>query len=300
MPAYEKQDAFSRFNPGVEFSFFIGAILFSVLFNHPAFIAVSLAGACSYFLCLKGRKGARRLLLYLPVFAAISLANPFFNTYGKTLLFNVFGRPYTLEALYYGMANAGVFCSMLIWYGCYGDVMTSDKFTSMFGSLIPSLSMLLMMILRLVPSFQRKTEQIRGARRCLGLTAEAQSSLSEKLESGTVVLSAMTSWALENSVITSDSMRSRGYGAGKRTSFSVYRFDRRDLAAALFLVACAVLTSVAGIKGFANATYTPDLYVGAIKGAGLAGLISYFAYCFTPTFLNIRESLIWHFLRSRI
>ena len=66
--------------------------------------------------------------------------NPLFNTYGATLLFTYFDRPYTLEALYYGAALAAVFVHMLLWFGCYNAVLTSDKFTSLFGNLIPALS----------------------------------------------------------------------------------------------------------------------------------------------------------------
>ena len=297
---YEKQDAFGRFNPGVEFAFFIGAILFSVLFNHPAFIAVSLFASAAYYLCLKGSAGIRRLLLFLPLFLIVAAVNPLFNTYGKTVLFNVFGRPYTLEAVYYGMANAGILISLLIWYLCYGEVMTSDKFTSIFANLIPSLSMLLVMILRMIPSFQKKTEQITGARRCLGLTPEKDSSFKEKMSGTAVILSAMTSWALENAVITSDSMKCRGYGAGKRSNFNIYRFDARDLSLAVLLGLLAALTAYSGFKGCASATFTPDLSIGAVEGLTLAGLCAYGAFCFLPTFLDIRESVIWHILRSRI
>ena len=300
MPSYEKNDAFGRYNPGVEFAFFIGVIVFSALFTHPAFIAVSLLAAVSYYLCLKGRAGLRRLLFFLPLFLFITAINPLFNVNGKTVLFHVFGRPYTLEAVWYGMANSGIFISLAVWYLCYGEVMTSDKFTGIFGNLIPSLSMLLVMVLRLIPSFQKKTGQIAGARRCLGLTPEDQGSLGDKLRSGTVILSAVTSWALENSVVTSDSMRSRGYGAGKRSNFNIYRFDGRDAALAAVLAAGFLLTAWAGLKGLASATYTPDFHVGGITGLTLTGLAAYAAFAFTPTILNLTESLQWHILRSRI
>ena len=50
------------------------------------------------------------LLGLLPMFLILTTINPLFNTYGAHILFSVFGRPYTLEALLYGAAIASVFC----------------------------------------------------------------------------------------------------------------------------------------------------------------------------------------------
>ena len=47
------------------------------------------------------------------------------------------------------------------------------------------------------------------------------------------ILGALTSWALEGSVVTADSMRSRGYGTSKRTSFHDLPHDRHWMLALL-------------------------------------------------------------------
>ena len=73
-----------------------------------------------------------------PLFVIMTLINPLFNVYGITLLVHLFGRPYTLEALYYGATIAAVFVVMLIWFGCYNAVLTSEKSTSLFGKGIDS------------------------------------------------------------------------------------------------------------------------------------------------------------------
>ena len=68
----------------------------------------------------------------------------------------------------YGGSLAGVRVSVLLWAGCYNTVMTSDKFTMLFGNLVPALSMLLVMVLRLIPSYFRKMRQITGSRESIG------------------------------------------------------------------------------------------------------------------------------------
>ena len=97
-----KQDAFSRYHPAVNFLYFVLAIGFGVVFQHPTYMAAATLGSAAYYLLLKGRKGIKTILLLLPVFALIGLVNPLFNILGETQLFLLFGRPYTLEALYYG------------------------------------------------------------------------------------------------------------------------------------------------------------------------------------------------------
>ncbi len=107
--------------------------------------------------------------MWLPVFVALTVLNPLFNPRGEHVLFTIFGRPYyTGEALAYGGVIAGVFVVMMLWFGCYNRVMTSDKFMCLFGNWAPSLSLLLVMVFRLVPRFFRQTRQLIGARRSVG------------------------------------------------------------------------------------------------------------------------------------
>ena len=190
-------DAFSNCHPAVNFLFFVGAIGFSVLIQHPAYLIAGAIGAAVYYLLLSGRAGWKRIAMLLPMVLMLTAVNPLFNTYGERVLFHVFGRPYTVEALLYGAAIAGVFLVMMLWFGCYNAVMTSDKFTSLFGNLIPAISLLLVMVLRMIPSFIRKAGQIMGARKSIGLGAGENSTVREKLTCGMRTLSALTDWALE-------------------------------------------------------------------------------------------------------
>ena len=142
-----KRDAFSRCHPLVNFLFFLGAIGFGVMIQHPAYIAAGCAASAGYCMLLQPRTGWKLILGMLPVLLAVAAVNPLFNLEGETVLFILFGRPYTLEALLYGASVGGVFVVMMLWFGCYNKVLTSDKFISLFGTAIPSLSLLLVMVL---------------------------------------------------------------------------------------------------------------------------------------------------------
>ena len=290
-------DAFSKRHPAVNFAFFLGAIGCAVVIQHPAYLAVGIAGGMCYYLLLHGRKGVKNILAMLPFLLILTFANPLFNHYGQRVLFRYFGRPYTLEALLYGLAIGGIFFEMLLWFGCYNAVLTSDKFTALFGNLIPALSLLLVMVPRLIPNLMRNAAQIAGARRSIGKGAAEGDNNREKLEDGMSILGALTSWALEGSVVTADSMRSRGYGTGKRSSFMIYRMTGLDFWLLAVLAVLFLLTVFVGDK---TANFTPNLNIAKISGRNCLGLLAYAAFLFLPTALHIKEAIQWRISRSRI
>lgn len=290
------RDAFSRFHPAVNFVFFVGAIGFGVVLQHPMYLLAGFVCALVYYLMLTGRRGWKLVLGMIPMFILVSALNPLLNTRGNTVLFTYFDRPYTLEALCYGMVLGAMFVLMMLWFGCYNVVLTSDKFVCLFGSMIPSLSLLLVMVLRLIPSFMRKTRQILAARDSIGLGGNENGAFREKAKSGMTVLSALTDWALEGSIITADSMRSRGYGTAKRTSYQIYRMTARDwLVLALEAVFASIILLTAA-NGHATAEFSPEILVPELS----RGYIAYWAFLMIPIVTEWKEAIQWRILRSNI
>ena len=289
-------DAFSKCHPALNFLFFVGAIGLTVVIQHPAFLLAGILTGGIYYLLLNGKKGWKTILSLLPMFIILTTINPLLNNLGATPLFYLWGRPYTLEALLYGAALASMFVIMMLWFGCYNKVLTSDKFTSLFGSLIPSISLLLVMILRMIPNFIRKTQGIIGARKSIGKGAGEAATTKEKLSDGMTVLGALTGWALEGSVITGDSMRARGYGCAKRTSFMIYRMKAHDWILVVIMTALLALTITALCLGQSAAAFVPDIEIAPPSW----GLAAYTGYLLIPTALHIKEAIQWHISRSKI
>ena len=287
-----KYDAFSKCHPLTNFLFFLGAIGFSVVIQHPLYLCAGCIGATTYYLLLNGKKGWKIIAGMIPLFLILTAINPLFNTYGATILFYVFGEPYTLEALFYGMATAGMLIITILWFGCYSIVLTSDKFVCLFGSLIPALSMLLVMVLRMIPNLMRKAKQIAGARKSIGKGAGEGSKAKEKITDGMNLLSALTDWALEGSITTADSMRARGYGAARRSSFRIYRLTVRDFILIGLMLTLAAIT----LAGGTAATFTPEFYMDA-PGWSLA---AYILFLLIPPVLHLKEAVRWHISISKI
>ena len=289
-------DAFSKCHPAVNFLFFAGAIGSSAFIQHPIFLLVGIFAGAIYYLLLNGRRGWKMILGFIPLFLLLTAINPLFNTYGETPLCYLFGRPYTLEALRYGAALSGVFVSMLLWFGCYNKVLTSDKFTSLFGNLVPAISLLLVMVFRMVPNLMRKAAQFAAARKSIGKGAAENAATKEKLSDGMTVLGALTSWALEGSVITGDSMRSRGYGTARRSSFMIYRMGVADWVLLILIVSLLALMIIAACLGQMTATFMPEFDIASISW----GIIPYTLYLLIPIVLHTKEAIQWHISRSKI
>lgn len=284
------RDAFSGYHPAVNFIFFLGAMGFGFVILHPAFLIVGIAGAFSYYLLLHGFRGLKRILMLLPLFLAVTLLNPLINRNGATVLFSIFGLPYTWEALVYGAVLAGMFFTMILWFSCYSMVMTGDKFTALFGNLMPFLSLLLVMVFRMVPNLIRKGRQITGARQSIG---KEMTGTNEAM----TVLGCLTTWALEGSIVTADSMGSRGYGTAKRTSFMIYRMTTRDwvLLAAILTLSAAMMTAM--LLGQTTASFTPEWYLAPVSGFSI---FLYAVFTLIPTLLHLQEAFVWHISRSGI
>ena len=268
----------------------------SVVIQHPAYLLAGMVTGAIYYLLLNGKKGWKTILGLLPMFVILTAINPLFNTLGATVLFHIGSRPYTLEALLYGGALAGMFLIMMLWFGCYNKVLTSDKFTCLFGNLIPSISLLLVMVFRMVPNFIRKSQQIIGARKSIGKGAEKTATTKERLHDGGTVLGALTSWALEGSVVTGDSMRARGYGTAKRTSFMIYCTTKTDWILLCIMAFLICLTITAACCGQFAATFVPAVELAPVSW----GLAAYSCYLLIPTVLHIKEAIQWHISKSRI
>lgn len=295
-----KQDAFSKLHPAVNLLFFVVAICFGVLLQHPVYLLAGIFASGVYYFMLNGRKGIKTILLMIPLFIFITLFNPIVNTRGVTVLFTYFDRPYTLEALVYGVAVAATFVLMFLWFGCYGKVLTGDKFTCLFGNLAPSISLLLVMVFRMIPNLIQKVKQIIGVRSSIGKGLNSTASIKDKLTSGMTVIGVLTSWALESSIVTSDSMRSRGYGTSKRTSFMVYRMKKNDwILLMIMLILLAVVIGFAA-AGSMYAEFLPERNIAPIKGFNIIGFITYLGYLMIPTALNIKEVIQWNISESKV
>lgn len=295
----ENKDAFGGCHPAVNFAYFVLVTGCGMFFMHPVCLAVSLLGAVSCYIRLRGARSARFFLKRaLPVMLLAAATNSLFNHRGDTVLCLLpTGNKLTLESVLYGAAAAVMLVSVLTWFGCYTEIMTSDKFMYLFGRIIPSLSLVLSMTLRFVPRFKERFGQVREARICMGKTARSPMG---KLKNALSCFSVMTSWSLESSIETADSMKSRGYGLRGRTSFSIFAFTERDMCILAWLVLSAMFMISGAVSGNLSWQYYPGFGGELDNPLAIALEAVYFMVCFTPIAIDVWEGLQWRSSRSKI
>ncbi len=292
------KDSFASYHPSINFFYFVSVILFSMFFMHPIFLAISLAGSATYSILLNGRRAVKFNFLYMiPMLLLIAVVNPIFSHEGATVLFYFNDTSITLESFLYGIAAAMMFVSVIIWFSCYNAVMTSDKFIYLFGKVIPSLSLVFSMVLRFVPMLKEQTKVIANAQKCIGRDA-SQGSLLQRARNGIHIVSILTTWSLENAIETADSMRSRGYGLKGRTSFSIYRFDRRDSTALAVLGVLFLLVCAGAFLGENTVQYFPTVKIPDYRFFSFIVYLAYGGLCFFPVILQIGELWKWRKMRS--
>ena len=284
-------DEFKTYHPIVNFIYFLLVIGLSMFLMHPVSLGISLFCAIVYLAVLKGKKAAfTSLIVAIPIMLSGAVINPLFSHEGITVLkYLPSGNPLTLEAIYYGFAAATMLTAVVIHFVSYNAIMTSDKFIYLFGKIIPSLSLVISMTLRFVPTFIARLREIRTVQKTLGVNM-SEGSLNKKLRSAIKIISILVTWSLESAVETADSMKSRGYGLSGRTAYSIFKIEKRDAIALLWMLAafCVIIWGI--VSGELSYTYFPVYTVGKF-GAGVH--IAYLLLCITPVIIEVREAIRW-------
>ena len=207
------------------------------------------------------------------------------------------GNPLTLESIAYGVGAGVMLAAVLLWFFCFSQVMTTDQLVYLFGRIIPALALVLSMTLRFVPRFVRQLRKVSQAQQSLGQDEEENGRWG-KVRRAVTALSVVVTWALENAVDTADSMRARGYGLPGRTAFSIYRMERRDVWALIWLALCGLILLIGSLLGGLSWRYYPTLQGGQTPVLTAILLLTELALCLLPAILHWKEERAWRRSRS--
>ncbi len=289
---------FENYNP-IAVAIYIFAVSGIAMFcMNPILLSVSLIGALLLFLVRNGRRQAGSHFAMLGLLCLMALINPLFNHNGATVLFMLNDSRITLEALIYGAVASGMVIAVVYWFRTFTEIMTSDRLLYLFGKLSPKLALVLSMGLRYVPLFSRQAKKINGTQTALGLYKD--DNIIDRTRGGLRVFSVMLTWALENGIVTADSMTARGYGIGKRTHFSIFKFRRGDVILMIINLILAMLTCISLGVGALSVTYYPRFVFAEVTPFTYIGYISYALLVLIPVFIETEEKMKWKYLKSKI
>lgn len=282
---------FDTLHPVVCFLYFVAVLVFTMTCMHPIMTGISLLGAMLFAGQLEGwRRVASTGRFVLPICLLIAISNPLFNHRGVTMLFILFDQWITLEAVVYGMISAASLAAVIYWFVCYQAVMTSDKFLFLFGQAAPNTALLITMTLGLIPRLQERRRQIRETQRML---CPEGSRVLPRLQAATRNLSALLTWSMENAIQTADSMKARGYGVRRRTTFHLFAFDTRDALVLGLILALTLVCALARSFGHGAMNYYPRMDAVVTGPSGLMLYTVFGVLNFLPTLLEIKEAHKW-------
>lgn len=298
----KNRDIFGTYNPYVILFFYILVIVSTIILSHPAITVGSFLSAIVYTFYLRGRKAIKLLAFVLPMMLLGAILNPLFNHRGATIITYFRQNPITAEAVAFGIASAFMIGGIIFWFATFNDIMSSEKIMYMGGKVAPSITLVFSMVLRFVPHFRQQMQKVSDGQKAIGRDV-ASGNLRERAGHGMRIMSIMTTWSLENSVDMADSMKARGFGAGRRSHFAIYKITARDrVMFIVMLIAFVIMLSAGygylGMQGMMD--FYPRLHIEkpTIFGTGVNMLIILFFLL--PVIINVYEDIKWKHLISKI
>lgn len=329
-------DEFSRYHPVVNLIFYLLVLGTTMFQMSVGLVFISLFSAVVYYFMLKKTEGLKYCAVVVGIIIVSAIINPLFSHKGGTLLFYLFtGNPVTLESIIYGLISAIIIGAMLLWFSTFNQVMGVERILGAIGKVLPNVSLLITMIMRFIPQYTRhqrkvsmvnkvnkrnydekinllnreKTEKenVIEARKRQKKKSGIEAHIGQKkkngidkiidsIKEGSRTFSITTTWALENSIYTADSMKARGFGTGRRTNYSNYKFQKRDylLMGWLVILWLVVVFSLEREKVYTY--YYPFIQV----KNNMVVYLMYGLLCLTPVLINVKEEIRWLILKSRI
>lgn len=290
---------FASCHPAVNFLFFALAIGITMFSMDPVFLIVTILASWSWSFLLSGKKSVKtNLMLTVPVVIVMVVINGLFTHNGATVLFFLNDARITMEALLFGLAGAVMLVAVIVWFGCFNVIMTSDKLIYLFGKAAPVLGLTLSMIFRFIPLLKSRYQEISMGQRCMGRHTERN--WIDRIRQTAKEVSILISWSLEASIETSDSMEARGYGLKGRSSFHLFKFTNRDKCLMAFFLLVGGIAAVGCILGKTTIYYYPKIVLGNWDVWKVITLVCYVILLAAPIFIDMMGERKWQAYKSEI
>ncbi|MGF7086912.1 energy-coupling factor transport system permease protein [Kroppenstedtia sanguinis] len=278
---------FRDLHPVVTFLYYAGVLLLLLLMFHPLFILSAWILLFAVNLLYDGGKELLRWKGVMGMTAGLVLVvNPLISQRGSHILWEGSSHRITWEAVLYGGMMAGIILCVIAVFSSYQQVIPSDKFLYLFSRLLPQWALLTVLALRFVPLLRERLDEIGRVHRSRE-DEIPKLSLRERLRRSMKRLEVLLTWSLEEGLQTADSMKARGYGIGRRSSYSPYRWRSKDGVALLFLVIAGGACLYGWSQGLGILTIYPVLESLELTDGGWALLGGYLAFFGFPVLVEL-------------
>jgi len=205
-------------HPIAAFVYFVFVAAFLFIFAHPLFIGTLVALVVLQAVYFAGSKVFKTLRFGVIFGLAAVVITPIFNRRGLHVLFFLFDRPITLEAVAYGGYMMLLIIGMLAFFSTINAVLTGSKLMYLFSGVAPQTAFLINMTMRFSGEFKTKGEDYLAVQQ---MRDDAQNL--PHIKRLAKLFGAFTFLALEDGLETADILRAKDYGMRKRTNYETYK-----------------------------------------------------------------------------
>lgn len=282
------QGGLDRINPAVSMAYAVFAMLCIMVSYEPICTCIAFCATVSLGFALDGwRKAMKRLSWQLLAISFFALLNCVFTQRGATVLFTAGPLELRLESLAYGACIATMIVSAMNCFILLSEVVSSDEALVLFGGRLPVVSLVASMSIRLIPKFQRQSRELSDIRNACTCANAPSGKAGHEGASGR--LTHLLASSLEDSLITADSMRARGWGStDKRTTYGNIKMTGWSIFALIAVIALGLTCLIAEWSLASGFQFYPQISFVDAAGA------SYLAFSgLSPSVFNICEYLIY-------
>jgi len=287
---------FRDMNPFVILLYYIFCVTLPIVTLNPLIISATLISAVCYYLIISPKR--KPIALWITVFVLTTVINPLFVHRGNTVLFVLNDYPITFEALMYGVITGCAVVSGMILLVSFSEVMSSDRLIYIFGMLSPTSSVIFQMSFRQIKILSAKRKEIENAKTVMG--EFVCDDFIGRIRSKIKVYSALISWALENGIVTAESMEGRGFGKGQRTFYKQFSFTFTDFIFLILFVGSSVISIFSYLFGGISLEFYPSITGMSNNILTVTSYVCYFIFAFIPILISIDENLKWKSLMRKI
>ena len=194
----------------------------------------------------------RSILLFIPFAILTIIINLIFVTQGKTIIFILLNRAFTLEAFIYALALSFKLLLVILIFMLLGVMIDSDKAVSFFSSVMPKTTVTMMISLKMFPQMKKRMTSLKEIYSIRGVDFKAKG-LKNKIKTYVPLLSVILEDSLESAFDIGESSFVRGFLSSKRTVYDRKKFINNDyiiLFSSMILLGAFIIIKALGKDNF--------------------------------------------------
>lgn len=286
-------------HPAVYIIYYLVLIIFAFLFNNPYYL-ISLLVCVSVLITLQGISSEFKNLIrfFIPMSLLIIILNPLVSHVGVTKIYLMGNYFITLEAVTYGIImSLSLLIIILLLFTSYSNAVSYQEMLYIFSKKFPNISMIIIMALRFIPLLNFRLSEVNKV-----FQFDQKHSNNEKKDEGKIdklkntakMLAVVVSWSLEESMLTANSMKARGYGITQRTSYLSFKFRKIDYYFMVIVLVSALVCIAGLLQGQGRIEIYPQLNFSFSENIFNMYYFSFLILLLPLIYLEFKERSVWH------